>query len=109
MSQVILRQKLASLVISKVWVPIIGELVIKQDSVFRFLRFFGQYVNANDATFIVMELFESGSLLDYMVTSPYESIHFTNEEVRNSFRILAGGLVFLHEDRGIVHGDLALR
>ena len=56
-----------------------------------------------------MELFESGSLLDYMVASPYESINFTNEEVRNIFRILAGGLVFLHEDREIVHGDLALR
>ena len=93
------------LVISKIWVPIIGTRCY----IFYFLRFFGQYVDENDATFIVMELFESGSLLDYMVKSPYQSIHFRNKEVRSIFRILAGGLVFLHEDREIVHGDLALR
>ena len=77
-----------------------------------FSRFFGQCMiadEASQATFIVMELFESGSLLDYMTKSPYESIHFTNEEVRDMFRILAGGLVFLHQDRKIIHGDLALR
>ena len=72
-------------------------------------RFFGKYVNESSKTFIVMELFESGSMLDYMAKCPYESIYFTNGQLLEIFRILAGGLLFLHQDRKIVHGDLALR
>ena len=55
------------------------------------------------------QLFESGSLLDYMNSSPYESLHFTNTEVLKVFRILAGGLLYLHQDKTLIHGDLALR
>ena len=73
------------------------------------LRYFGIYHSVGGKRYIVCQLFESGSLLDYMNVSPYESLHFTNAEVLKLFRILAGGLLYLHQDKELIHGDLALR
>ena len=75
----------------------------------KFLRFFGIYNSPEGERYIVCQLFESGSLLDFMRVSPYESLHFTNAEVVKLFGILAGGLLFLHQDKELIHGDLALR
>ena len=74
-----------------------------------FFRYFGLYRSSEGKQYIVGELFECGSLLDYMRVSPYDSLHFTNAEVLKIFRILAGGLLFLHQDKELIHGDLALR
>ena len=72
-------------------------------------RYFGILHGSNGKRYIVCELFECGSLLDFMRVSPYDSLHFTNKEVLKIFRILAGGLLFLHQDKALIHGDLALR
>ena len=74
-----------------------------------FLRYFGIFRSDDGKRYIVCQLFESGSLLDYMRGSPYESLHFTNAQVLKLFRILAGGLLYLHQDKELIHGDLALR
>ena len=73
------------------------------------MRFYGIYYSEEGKRYIVCQLFESGSLLDYMRASPYESLHFTNAQVLKLFRILAGGLLYLHQDKQLIHGDLALR
>lgn len=60
----------------------------------------------DEATFVLAELCEGGSLLDYISKAP--NAFLAEVEAKRLFRQLAEAVNYLHNDRGLVHRDIKL-
>jgi serine/threonine protein kinase len=65
-----------------------------------------QVLENDEATFVVAELCDGGSLLDYVAKSPRG--YLLEEEARRLFAQLADAVNYLHNVAGLVHRDIKL-